>query len=366
MIWTGFRQESYIYRRVTWPGLVEAEDYGMFTGGRLTHSALSQLRSQGTLDFSGSAMPDEHDLVRVYYQMEDERGEAGTFALGTYFCSIGSPDYDGPMVSGSVDLESTLRLAVKGKYGRYYTVKAGTNAVAHADGIFKRLGLRTNEPRCDYVLPRDVVYEPDDRWLTIANDLLAMAGFASAYPDAYGVIQMVPYVEPQARTPVRVFNDGSDSIMLPRVSRSDNADDIPNAVYLTYETEEESLWAVCRNTDPNSRASIPYRGYEVPLVDQVTELAGATKEERLEALKSKAKTKLVDNSSSIEYVEWGHAWVPLLPNDAVGIDYLTAGLNWRGAITEQEIEVGGHCAVTGKARRFIRSGFVTETEGGSW
>lgn len=112
------------------------------------------------------------------------------------------------MVSGSVDLESTLRLAVKGKYGRYYTVKAGTNAVAHADGIFKRLGLRTNEPRCDYVLPRDVVYEPDDSWLTIANDLLAMAGFASAYPDAYGVIQMVPYVEPQARTPVRVFNDG--------------------------------------------------------------------------------------------------------------------------------------------------------------
>ena len=64
MIWTGFRQESYIYRRVTWPGLVEAEDYGMFTGGRLTHSALSQLRSQGTLDFSGSAIPDEHDLVR--------------------------------------------------------------------------------------------------------------------------------------------------------------------------------------------------------------------------------------------------------------------------------------------------------------
>ncbi|MCG4849246.1 hypothetical protein L0P44_11340, partial [Streptococcus gordonii] len=100
MIWTGFRQESYIYRRVTWPGLVEAEDYGMFTGGRLTHSALSQLRSQGTLDFSGSAIPDEHDLVRVYYQMEDERGEAGTFALGTYFCSIGTPKYNGPLVSG--------------------------------------------------------------------------------------------------------------------------------------------------------------------------------------------------------------------------------------------------------------------------
>lgn len=311
-------------------------------------------------------MPDEHDLVRVYYQMEDERGEAGTFALGTYFCSIGSPDYDGPMVSGSVDLESTLRLAVKGKYGRYYTVKAGTNAVAHADGIFKRLGP-AHERAALRLRPAEGRGVRTGRQLADYSQRPPRHGrVASAYPDAYGVIQMVPYVEPQARTPVRVFNDGSDSIMLPRVSRSDNADDIPNAVYLTYETEEESLWAVCRNTDPNSRASIPYRGYEVPLVDQVTELTGATKEERLEALKSKAKTKLVDNSSSIEYVEWGHAWVPLLPNDAVGIDYLTAGLNWRGAITEQEIEVGGHCAVTGKARRFIRSGFVTETEGGSW
>ncbi|MFR3876790.1 MAG: hypothetical protein ACLTYW_00045 [Collinsella sp.] len=337
----------------------------MFTGGRLTHSALSQLRSQGTLDFSGSAIPDEHDLVRVYYQMEDEARRGGDVRPRDVLLQHRHAKYNGPLVSAAST--SNRRCASRsGKYGRYYTVKAGTNAVAHADGIFKRLGLRTNEPRCDYVLPRDVVYDPDDSWLKIANDLLAMAGFASAYPDAYGVIQMVPHVEPQARKPVRTFNDGEDSIMLPEVSRSDNADDIPNAVYLTYETEEESLWSECRNTDPNSRASIPYRGYEVPLVDQVTELTGATKEERLKALKAKAKTKLVDNSSSIEYVEWGHPWVPLLPNDAVGIDYLTAGLNWRGAITEQEIEVGGHCAVTGKARRFIRSGFVTETEGGSW
>ncbi|MFR2626064.1 MAG: hypothetical protein ACLS89_00170 [Collinsella sp.] len=56
-----------------------------------------------------------------------------------------------------------------------------------------------------------------------------------------------------------------------------------------------------------------------------------------QGLKAKAKTKLVDNSSSIEYVRWEPPWVPLLPNDAVGIDYLTAGLNWRGAITEQEM-----------------------------
>ena len=366
MIWTGFRSESYTYRRVTWPGLVEAEDYEMFTGGKATLSALSQLRAQGTLDYSGQTVPDEHDLIRIYYHVEDERGERGTYPIGTFFCSVGSPTYSGPLVSGSVDLESTLRLAVKGKYGRYYTVKAGTNAVAKANEIFKSLGLRTNEPTSSYVLPRDVVYEPDDCWLTIANDLLGMASFSSAYPDAYGVVQMVPYVEPQERSPVWTFDDGPRSIMLPEVIKSDNADDIPNAVYLTYETEEESLWACCRNTDPNSRASIPYRGYEVPLVDSVNELSGDTKEERLANLAARAKTKLADNSSSIEYVEWGHPWVPLLPNDAAEIDYLTAGLNWRGAVTEQEIEIGGHCSVTSKARRFIRSGFVTETEGGSW
>lgn len=366
MIFDGYRDESFVFRRVTWPGFVEAEDYTMFTSGSIELSSLSQLRASGTLDFSGETMPDGGSLVRIYYRFTDEAGESGTYALGTFFCSISDPTYDGPMVSGSVDLESVLRVPLKEKYGRYYTVAEGTNAVAKAVEIIEGLGLRTNRPAATYTLPRDVVYEPDDTWLTIANDLLSMAGYASCWPDAYGTVQMAPYIEPQERQPAWTFRDDERSIMLPQVVVSDNSNDIVNAVKLTYESEEESLWAAAYNDDPNSAASRVVRGYEVSLVETVDELSGETKEERLANLESKADAKLVDNSTEIEYVEWGFPWVPLQPNDAVEIDYLTAGLNWRGALTETQVSVGGHCEVTGKARRFIRSGFVTTREGGSW
>ena len=366
MIYDGYRDESYVFRRVTWPGLREAEDYGMFTGGSIELSALSQLRAQGSLDFAGSAMPDDHDLIRVYYRFKDEAGETATRAIGTFFCSVSDPVYTGEMVSGTADLESVLRVPLKGAYGRYYTVPAGTNAVSKAVEIIEGLGLKTNRPASPYKLPRDVVYEPDDPWLTIVNDLLSMAGYASCWPDAYGTVQMSPYVEPQERQPVQTFRDDERSIMLPDVAVSDNAEDIPNVVVLTYETEEESLWASSRNIDPNSRASTVSRGYEVTVAETVDELSGSTREERLAALKQRARAKLVDSSSGIEYVEWGFPWLPIQPNDAIEIDYLTAGLNWRGAVTSMQIEVGGHCDVSGKARRFVRSGFETVEEGGSW
>ena len=366
MIYDGYRRESFAFRRVTWPGFQEAEDYQMFTGGRLSLSALSELRAQGSLDFSGESLLDEHDLVRVYYRFTDELGETAQFALGTFFLNVGDPTLEGSEITGSVDLESVLRVAIKGEYGRYYTVKAGTNAVAKAAEIIESLGLRTNKPASSYVLAKDAVYEPNQCWLDIVNDLLGMAGYASAWPDAYGVVQMAPYVEPTAREPSWLFDDGKRSIMLPEVVVTDNTEDTVNAVRLTYQTEEESLWASAVNNDRNSEASIACKGYEVTYTETVNELSGDTKEERLANLKAKARQMLLDKSSGVEHVKWKHPWVPLIPNDAAGIDYLMASLNWRGAIASQEIEIGDHCEVESDARRFIRSGFEITEEGGSW
>lgn len=366
MIYDGYRREAFAFRRVTWPGFQEAEDYQMFTGGSISLSALSELRAQGSLEFAGESLPDEHDLVRVYYRFTDELGETAQFALGTFFLNVGDPTYEGGEVSGSVDLESVLRVALKGKYGRYYTVKAGTNAVSKAAQIIESLGLRTNKPTSSYRLARDVVYEPDQCWLDIVNDLLGMAGYASAWPDAYGVVQMAPYVEPTAREPSWLFDDGERSIMLPEVVVTDNTEDTVNAVRLTYQTEEESLWAAAINNDRNSEASIVCKGYEVTHNETVSELAGDTKAERQENLKAKARTMLMDKSSGVEHVKWRHPWVPLAPNDAAGIDYLMASLNWRGAITSQEIDIGDHCEVESDARRFIRSGFEITEECGAW
>lgn len=366
MIYDGYRREWFRFRRVTWPGFQEAEDYGMFTGGTVSLSALSEMRAQGSLDFSGEYLPDEHDLVRIYYGFEDEEGKSGEFAIGTFFLNVGDPTYEGRMVSGSVDLESVLRVPLKGKYGRYYTVKAGENAVAKAVQIIESLGLKTNKPESSYTLSKDVVYEPDDCWMDIVNDLLGMAGYASAWPDAYGIVQMAPYVEPTAREPVWEFADDERSIMLPEVVVTDNAEDTVNAVRLVFTSEEENIWAAAVNNDRNSESSIASKGYEVTYSETVNELSGETADQRLACLKQKAQTMLVDKSAGVEHVKWSHPWVPLIPNDSVTVDYLTAGLNWRGAVVSQEIQVGDHCEVESDARRFVRSGFDVEVTGEKW
>lgn len=365
MIYDGYRRESFEFRSVTWPGFVEGGELGMFTGGSLELSALSDLRASGSLDFCGM-MPDGHDMVRVYYSFTDEAGGYEKRPLGTFFMAIGEHGLYGDKKDGAVELESVLRVPLNACYGRYYTVKAGTNAVTKAKSILEGLGLQVNAAPSSYVLSRDAVYESDDKWLTICNDLLSMAGFASCWPDVWGTVQMQPYVEPQERTPVWEFNDGERSIMLPKVKRSDNGGDVHNAVKLVYEDEDEGIWACAYNKDPLSEASTVSRGYEVAEAEKVTELSGDTTAARIANLKAKASTKLAENSSAIEYVEWGHPLLPLQPNDAISIEYVTAGLSWRGSITAMQVEIGKHASCTSRARRFVRKGFEITTEGGSY
>lgn len=366
MDWLGSRSEQLIYRRVVWPTMQEAEDYACITGGSLELSALSDLRASGSLDFSGGIVPNTHDLVRVYYRFTDERGDTGTFPLATMFCGASGPTYNGRNVSGSLDLESVLRVPLGRSYGMPYTVKAGTNAVAKAMEIMESLGLATNNPKSSYVLSRDHVFDSGDSYLTVANWLLDAASYASCYPDAYGVVQMAPYVEPQERAEAWRFDDSRYSIMQPEVVLSDNAESICNACRLSYETDEESLWAATLNNDPNSPASIVNRGYEVTLTEQVSELAGETQEARLANLKAQSKTRLIDNSAGIEYVEWAHPYVPISPNDSAAIDYSMARLEWKGAVTNMQIDLAASMQCKTKARRFIRKGFETETVGGCY
>ena len=81
MDWTGARDSSFVFRRVKWPSWEEAEDFGQITGGSIELSALSELKAAGTLDFKGATLPDDGDLVLIYYV---SNGEAHPIA--TLFC----------------------------------------------------------------------------------------------------------------------------------------------------------------------------------------------------------------------------------------------------------------------------------------
>lgn len=366
MKWEGRRNETFFCRRVTFPDWCEREDYPFAVSGAIDLSALSDLRASGSLSFDGDEPPESGSLMRIYYRFEDENGDSETDPIGTFFVNVADRNHDGASVSGKADLESVLKVAMADCYGRPYTVPKGTNAVARARTIIEGLGLRTNKPTCSYTLKSEMTFEPGDTWLSIANALLDAAGYAACTPDAYGTVQMCPYVEPELRQPTWTFADNQYSIMEPEVAESSNAGDIPNVVRLLWENEEGSLWACAKNNDPESAASYKNRGYWQGDYELVSELDGSNQNQRLANLKALSKKKLLDKTQEIEYVEWSHPWVPLWPSDAVEISYLRAGRHWRGAVVSMALSIGDHLSVKSRARRFVHAAFNVTTEGGGW
>ena len=58
MSWFGNRSnERFSFRRVTWPGWLEGEDYWQITGGDIELSAFSDLKAAGTISFEGEEPP---------------------------------------------------------------------------------------------------------------------------------------------------------------------------------------------------------------------------------------------------------------------------------------------------------------------
>lgn len=364
--WGGWAHQRFEFRKVKWPSFEEGEEYVQITGGQLELSAFTDLKVDGSLTFEGLEVPDDRDLVRIYHAHADSSGEQPMKPLATLMFSVSKPTYEGVTVSGKMDCRSVLSVLASKFYGAPFTVEAGTQAVQKAIELAESLGLRVNNPDPSAYTVREThtFKEEDADYLSIVNWLLDAAGYSSAWVDAYGIVQMTPYIEPTERKVSLTLADDEDSIMYPDLSRQSDYADTPNVVRLCYETDEETLIASATNVDPNSRASLPSRGYEVTHRESVTELAGDTQAKRLANLKAMARQKLVDKSSDIEHVEGMCQYVEgLAPNNAIGIDYARADLEWGGALTNVSIKLEKTMPADFKARRFLRTGLQIEVDG---
>lgn len=364
--WKGWAHERYVFRRVRWPSWEEGEDWPQIIGGEVEFSAFSDLKVTGSLSFEGAEVPDDNDLVRVYYGHVDSAGIETFAPLATLLFSAPQPEYDGMTVSGTLDCQSTLAILAAKSYGAPFTVTAGTKAVQKAMELVESLGLRVNNPdKSAYVLGSDHTFNADEaNYLSIVNWLLDAAGYASVWVDAFGNVQMTPYVEPLERPISITLADDENSILYPELSKRSDYSDTPNVVRLIYETDAETLVASAANVDPDSKASLLVRKYEVTHSESVSELSGETTAERLERLKVLAKQRLIDKSSGIEYVDGKCQYCEgLEPNNAVRIDYVRAGIDWSGAITNVSVKLELGMPADFSARRFLRTGFKTEAAG---
>lgn len=364
MRWHGNRyHERWTFRRVKWPGMEEAEDYGQITGGKSSESQFKELKATGSIDYEGSTVPDEDDAVRVYYGFTDDAGESWEGPVVTGFLELGETDLDGSLVSGSADLSGMLTVAASTGPGYPLTLPAGTPTVETAAGFLRALGLVVNAAPSSHRLSSAHTFERDEKWLGIANWLLSAADFGSATTDAWGAVQMQPYVEPTERAPSWTFRDDETSVFFPSVTVRDNRADTPNVVRLWYEDDNVGLYAEARNDDPRSAASTVTCRRERQLDDEVTELSGDTPEKMLEALKAAARKRLLDNSTRIDYVEVHGLFIPSRVGECGLLDYREAGVEQLGGITAKDVEFGLGGETTHTMRRLLRPDFKVTTAG---
>lgn len=361
--WLGSRIGRFFGRYVEWGALDdEGAEYGCITGGSVELSALSPTKASGSLGFDGEA-PDSSKLLRLYYTFEDARGSVETRPVCTMLVEVSSDGRTEGLSSGTAKMESVLKVLQDRHHGSPYVVPAGTNAVGKAVEICEAVGLRTNGPKSDYVLSSQKVFPVDEaNYLGIVNWLLSAAGYTSASPDAYGNVVMEPYIDPADRPPAFTFQPGAQSVMLPEITVTNDWQASPNAVRLYHESEKGAVSAYALNVDPESRSSLPNRGWrERTLMENVTEVAGDTLEEQLESLMAACMSRLVDNSAEVERVEVSCPFLPIDQGDAVRVAY--AGVDWTGAVVNYRFDLADDSSATLTARRFARASLEIETGG---
>ena len=364
---SGSRTGGFFFRKITWPDFKDAELYEDAIGGALEMSALSEVKVNGTLQFDGTP-PDPSHLLRIYYGFTDERGDYEAVPVATMQVQAANPkiteETDGVSKQGTANLVSVLEGLKDVDLNAPYTIKAGGQLIAKAMSLVADHGGPTNSPEVrGYAMSRDYTFPADEaNVLHMVNTLLGFAGYAAAWVDANGVVQITPYVEPSDREAVITFESGKDSIIYPEASYENDWGSTPNVVRLSYSTDAEVLTAYAKNVDTAHKASLPSRGgREKTLSENVTELAGDTQAQRLANLKAAAVSKLVDNSAEIEYVEIPCAYMPIVPNDAAQVRY--GGIDWKGAVTNYKVNLSDDSDSVARIRRFTRTALKVESGG---
>ena len=365
--WTGPRYDAaWTYRRIKWGTWEDLGEYQQVSGMTLNRSAFDSLKTSGSISYVGEPV-DEVDALAAYYGFTDSAGERVEMKVATVLVEADDPELrslssGGIHQYGTAKFYSLLKVLSDAKCKAPLTVPAGANAIAKAKEMIEGCGLRTNAQESAYMLAADHTFDSSDSLLTVINWLLDAAGYLSASTDADGAVVLTPYVEPTARATTWSFaNDESSTMYVGMTSESDWRD-APNVVTLRHETDTVTITATAKNIDPDSKSSLPNRGWrENGMTDSVSELQGETIWDRVSALKRLARKKLIDNSSEIRCAKFATLFVPLHIGDAVDVDY--SGEKWSGTVTALDTDGGPAGKTTVKVRQFVRRELLIKTDG---
>lgn len=290
------------------------------------------------------------DLLRIYLDAEFEDGTVETVPLGTFVPNLPKLTRSTGMAAGTIDLDGRLKEAASTRYPAPVTVPAGVNAVAQAKTVLESCGLTVDAESSGYKLTSAWSLGVDESGreqskLDDANALLDIAGFSAARTDAMGVVHLRRYVEPASRPIAATYREGAGARFLREVEDERDASEIANVVVVEYSTSDDTIIGTAKNENPSDPYSIPSIGYERCASYSYDSLV-SQKEADAKARQLLEQQKVV-RRVTIEHIHDGREC-----DDAVRLEYPSAGLDGRFTVRTQDIECGAGCMMTEEWRAF--------------
>ena len=360
MDWFAERTVSkWIFREVEFPSMMELGDYGFITGGDGSLSALNDMKMTGTLNVDGG-LPNEVNLLRVYYYCENVLGESsGEIPVATFFPSVPEPlsrsTNDGRRVSGQINCTSMLSVLKDRMLHAELPVPKGTDIIPIVEGLLSESQVPYDiKSQTDYRVGRDRKYDEGQTYLEVINDLLGLADFHAVWTDEYGTVIVEPYVNPLKTQSIFTFERGANAIHQRDIPFSFNYRDTPTTIVGSYSAETYKIISVADNIDPYSPSSLVNRGNRrKEEFHQIDELEGTTKQAQIEEVARKTLSTLKANSQDIHHYEITHLFVPeVRPNRVITIK--DQDIDFVGAVTNVTINFNTNAMCTTKSRSIVK------------
>lgn len=265
--------EVYLCDRSTTDGkITERELLRDVTACEITWNDNTTLKESGTISHIDDWEKYHDKLVRIY-QKSTLGNEQVRFAWGTYKIASNSAEYDVGVSDTSTSLNSVLWYLEASKTESALQVPRGTNIIYYIKRLCNQLKIRCANVFDDVLLSKDITFSAGTSYISIINELLDIADYFSARCDVYGTVQLEKYRQPQSREITWTYTASGETVLFNNQSNDRNADDIPNVVIMIYENEDSTIVGMAKDKSSLSVTSTTSRGYNVTVVEYVTDVA---------------------------------------------------------------------------------------------
>lgn len=251
------------------------------------------------------ALPASQDRLRA--------GRNAGLALGVFLFGAPKESASDAGRSWQVELLGKLAILDSASTEATLTVPAGSNLVQSAVDLAQNAGeSRIAATPSPATTSSAMMWDPGTSTLTVINELLAAAGYWSAWADGSGVVRFEPYSRPAQRPSSFSFVEGDAAIHSAEWTRDQDLASVPNRVVLVGQGSDETpaLVGIATNEDPASPFSFQRRGRWITHSETGVEAANQ------ETLTGLARRKLINSSTPQATLQVTHMPIPIMPNDA--------------------------------------------------